>query len=603
MMACEKPPLGTVRREPSSNDHHVDVPRQKAATMLSEDKTHCQTSKVSLSMFRLRFRRSDVLKFTALCGLFLALFRWIAGDLAFQVDWPLSVLYTLGVSVLCAWSVMWRRSRSPRCANCGRRMLPIPSDLKAGTCPACRVQKLSPPVRRRVGIVGLIVLTILLVALPFVLLWPFAGALENAWGRFAYPAISIGLFVAFFALVFGSLVLRLLVRMWRMSSPGHALSVARASAQEKPTEHTLGLGTVFSFGTDDPTAWLGEAIEVVRRRFAKRVGEPIKSTRPLRFFVFGRRAAFEEFVKRSLLNAGDLDGLYIPWSTRTIAITTETPENRLSDLPRVVRTLVSYFYLDAYKNCPSPIWLQAGIANELAYGGDIAELSRLNRKMLASLSRGTDLQAAELFDIRPATMIRLVNGWQDHAKFTRYVQLTRQAHSVVEFLCGDGSPEARRSCFRSFVREVRVGKLQEATFEKCFGYGFGELLARWRQWVLDKGPGIVVPPPAHVRDALRERLMPTILDEGALVMNRVQAIREMGRAGHCLGADVLIDELGTGDERLTEAATWALEMISGLDPGPDESRWRDWYRDDWDHEDPVNQGIASGSQDSRNRES
>jgi hypothetical protein len=454
-----------------------------------------------------------------------------------------------------------------------------------------------------VGIFALIVITILLFALPFVLLWPFAGALEGAWGRFAYPAVSIGLFVAFFALVFGSLVLRLLVGMWRMSSPGHALSVARASAQEEPTEHTLGLATVFCFGTDDPTALLGDAMDVVRRRFAKRVGEPIENTRPLRFFVFRKRAAFEQFVKRSLLNAGDLDGLYIPWSTRTIAITTETPENHLSDLPRVVRTLVSYFYLDAYRNCPSPIWLQAGIANELACGGDIAELSRLNRKMLASLCRCTDLQAAEFFDIRTATMIRLVNGWQDHAKFTHYLQLTRQAHSVVEFLCGDRSPEARRSCYRSFVREVRVGKLQETTFEKCFGFGFGELLDQWRQWVLDQGPGIVVPPPAHVRDALRERVIPTILDEGAPVMNRVQAIREMGRAGHCLGADVLIDVLGTGDERLIEAATWALEMISGLDLGPDESRWRDWYRDASDHEDSVNQEIPSGSQVSRDRES
>ena len=374
------------------------------------------------------------------------------------------------------------------------------------------------------------------------------------------------------------MVMRLLVGMWRMSNPRHALSVACASAQEKPTEHTVGPASVFCFGSDDPTALLGEAMEAVRARFAKRVGEPVESTRPLRFFVFGKRAAFEQFVKRSLLNAGDLDGLYIPWSTRTIAITTETPEYRLSELPRVVRTLASYFFLDAYKNCPMPIWLQSGIANSLACGGDIAELSRLNRKMLASLSRGSNLNAVELFHVRQSTVIRLVNGWQDHAKFTRYLQLTRQAHSVVEFLCGNGSPEARRSCFRNFVNEARVGKLEEMTFERCFGFGFAELLDQWQRWVIDQGPGIATPPPAQIQDALNERLIPTILDEDAPSMNRIQAIRDMGRAGHYLGADVLIDLLNSRDERLLEAATWSLEMISGLALGSDEARWRDWWK-------------------------
>jgi hypothetical protein len=529
-------------------------------------------------MLRPRFRLFDIMKFTALCALFLAIFHWIAGDLAIVADWPRSVLYPLAVSVLCAWSVMRRRSKSLRCKTCGNKMFPSFSNPEGGTCPACSVRKLPPQARHRVGVVALLVIAILMGMLPFVLLWPFAGALERAWGRFAYPAISIGLFVLLFALYFGFMVMRLLVGMWRLSNPSHALSVACASAQEEPTEHTVGPASVFCFGSDDLTALLGEAMEVVRARFAKRVGEPVESTRPLRYFVFGKRAAFEQFVKRSLLNAGDLDGLYIPWRTRTIAITTETPECRLGDLPRVVRTLVSYHFLDAYKNCPMPIWLQSGIAGLLACGGDTAELSRLNRKMQAAVSRGTNLNADELFHVRPSTVIRLVNGWQDHARFTRYVQLTRQAHSVVEYLCGDGAPEARRSCFRSFVQEVRGGKLEETTFERCFGFGFAELLAQWRQWVIDQGPGIATPPPAQVRDALMERLIPTILDEDAPLMNRIQAIRDMGRAGYSFGADVLIDLLNSSDERLLEAATWALEMISGLALGSDESRWRDWYR-------------------------
>ncbi len=263
---------------------------------------------------------------------------------------------------------------------------------------------------------------------------------------------------------------------------------------------------------------------------------------------------------------------------------------------------MSYFLLDAYKNCPMPIWLQSGVANTLACGGSVAELSRLNRKMLASISRGTNLEAVELFDVRQAAMIKLVNGWQDHAKFTRYMQLTRQAHSVVEYLCGHGSPVDRRARFRSFVQEVRAGKLEEATFEKCFGFGYVELMAQWRRWVMDQGPGIGTPPPAQIRDALIERLIPTILDEGAPLMNRIEAIRDMGRAGYCLGADALIDLLSTGDERLRESATWALEMISGLALGSDESQWREWYGIALNHEDSVRQEISTAPNTSRDRE-
>ncbi len=255
-------------------------------------------------MFRLRFRLFDIMKFIALCALFLALFHWIAGDLAIAADWPRSVLYPLAVSVLCAWSVMRRRSKSLRCKNCGNKMLPSLSDPEGGTCPACSVRKLPPQVRHRVGVVVLLVIAILIAALPFVLLWPFAGLLENAWGRFAYPAISIGLFVLLFALVFGFLATRLLVGMWRMANPAHALSVARASAHETPTEHTVGPASVFCFGSDDPTSLLAEALKIVSRQFKGRIGDPIASTRPLRFFVFGERTAFERVLETKSFERG-----------------------------------------------------------------------------------------------------------------------------------------------------------------------------------------------------------------------------------------------------------------------------------------------------------
>ena len=47
---------------------------------------------------------------------------------------------------------------------------------------------------------------------------------------------------------------------------------------------------------------------------------------------------------------------------------------------------------------------------------------------------------------------------------------------------------------------------EETTFEKCFGFGFGELLAQWRKWVLDQGPGIIQLPP-NEEARLRARRM------------------------------------------------------------------------------------------------
>src|SRR5437762_3062560 len=104
-------------------------------------------------MFPLRFHLSDVLKFTALCALFLAIFHWIVGDLAIAAGWPQSVLYPLAASVLCAWSVMRRRSKPLRCMKCGNKMFPSFSDPEGGTCPACSVRKLPPQARHRVGVV------------------------------------------------------------------------------------------------------------------------------------------------------------------------------------------------------------------------------------------------------------------------------------------------------------------------------------------------------------------------------------------------------------------------------------------------------------------
>ena len=106
-----------------------------------------------------------------------------------------------------------------------------------------------------------------------------------------------------------------------------------------------------------------------------------------------KETAFDAFFKWAFLYRSNLDGFYIPWSTPTIAITTELLPYRLVDSERIVDGLIGSFLLDGYRKTPAPLWAQMGIANVIACGGDRVELARLNRRMLAALSRGNLLAA------------------------------------------------------------------------------------------------------------------------------------------------------------------------------------------------------------------
>jgi len=410
--------------------------------------------------------------------------------------------------------------------------------------------------------------------LSFVLLYPFAGFMQARFADFAYPMIAIGLFVVLFILAAGGLVLRSLVRMRRMNNPRYALRVARACAREVGEETTFGPVSLYVFGASDPTSMLKGQWEICRRRFESLVGEPVENERPLRFFVFGKRDSFDAFFKWAFLYVSNLDGMYVPWSRAAISITTEFPAHRLADLERITRVLLSYFNLDSYRKSPSPLWVQMGIANVVASGGDEMEPGRLNRKMLAALSRGDSLGTADLFHISPRSIVKLLRDWQDFDNFSRYSQLIAQSCSVVEFLCSEAE---RLERFRAFLREPSKKSSIEEVFQRHCDHGFESLLKRWRSWVLDRGIGSHGSPPHDIRDALTNRVIPIVEDEGANTLERIQAIREMGRAGYALGADALIDLLGKDDQIPSEEVVWSLESISGLALGDDVEKWTDWF--------------------------
>ncbi len=195
-----------------------------------------------------------------------------------------------------------------------------------------------------------------------------------------------------------------------MSHPGYALKIARICAGEVGENTTSGPVSVYAFGADDPGSMLEARMSLCRERFGSLIGEPFELERPLRFFVFGKRSAFDAFFKWAFLYGSNLDGFYVPWSTPTIAITTDSPAYRLVDPERIVDSLIGCFYLDGYRKTPAPSWVQMGIANVVACGGDRMELARLNRKMLAALSRGTLLGVGDLFERQPKILDHLAEG-------------------------------------------------------------------------------------------------------------------------------------------------------------------------------------------------
>jgi hypothetical protein len=94
------------------------------------------------------------------------------------------------------------------------------------------------------------------------------------------------------------------------------------------------------------------------------------------------------------------------------------------------------------------------------------------------------------------------------------------------------------------------------------------LLAEWRKWVESRGLGVHVLPPTHIRLAISERVLPAIRNRNLKRMERILAIRDLGRAGFAYGASVLIDLLRDPRDLPPEELVATLESIAGLALGP-----------------------------------
>lgn len=532
---------------------------------------------------RLQYHFRDLMKFISVFALVLAVFAWQGIGAVPHGHWFEELLVPVIVGLMVASSVMRPRTSAwPRCVVCGRRCPPIPRVEHSGMCPACRLARLPVDQQQRTRRRSFAILIGLVFALSFVLVWPFSvGWFKERNAGFG-PVVVLVATLGVAGLVLGLLILGIalsrVAKMYAMSRPGRALAVARACAGDEGQRQDLETAIVWGFGAPAPLAVLQHERERARERLEAITGRPIATARSVDLLVFAKRTALDAFLARSVFVSGGYhDGMFVPWRRPTIACTLQMPSERIHGIDRVLRMLFAYEWLAASVPARLPSWLQIGIANVVVSGGDPGELSRLNRKMTSALSRGDALDAARLFELPARVLFRLLRNQAAHADYRRYQQFLTQSWSIVEFLCGaDAAPE-RADRFRALLAAVTPREPLKASLERHFGFGYETLLADWQRWVCERGVGDHDETPAASYDALNDRVLPLVCDRTAPLEARIRAVREMGRVGHLLGADVLIELLRAGDPIPSVETVWALESISGLALGADADRWMVWW--------------------------
>jgi hypothetical protein len=320
---------------------------------------------------------------------------------------------------------------------------------------------------------------------------------------------------------------------------------------------------------------LEDQMELARKRFANLGLPEVELARQLRVLCFSKRSGFVHYHRRTIPSLWNLDGLYIPSPVPTITLTTDQVVYRLNESPRTVCSLFVFHFLKVNKGFVPPFWLLQGIGNSLANGDQRDRLEILNRKMMLTLARQSETDA-ELFRLKRGAIVKLVRNWYDHRSFATFSNLLARAWSTIEFLSGQDSPPGSRERFTAFVRDLSAKGSCEAVFRRCFDFGFDELVRQWQEWVKEFGPGSYGPPPAEISRALRSGIIPTIADRNARIMDRILAIREIGRVGYVMGADALIDLLRTADMVLSREIVWSLQAVSGQNWGHDVNRWAAW---------------------------
>jgi hypothetical protein len=503
----------------------------------------------------------------------------IAGVLNVVGCLGLMMLALIGLGVYRSFLM---RPKERACEVCG---LIIELDLPAGSksCPQCQSRHLHPDAAKKQQIKALGVFLALLVMLSLfgAILFGISGG--SSPGMMPWLRMLLLFLAVFVAIVIGMAMLLFLARMLlvrRLRSERGTLAMVWKCAGEEGELVKDGAWSIWYSGTDDPLPLLREQTETARMRFENLLGGAPVAEPPLRLFVFHNRGAFLRFHIRIFPGADftSYGGVYQGHPYQILTLCTAPAPCRIDDAQHTTRSLVAYALLESVWGPGPPTWLQSGLSKAVANCDDQEGLSHLNRRLVASLSRGTAL-SVEIFTLSLNDLSRLMRGSKDPGCFQRLHQFHDQAWSIVEYLCGEQGPHHLRTSLGAFLRDARSKTDQGESFRLHFGQGWEPLFDGWRQWVLDQGIGTYKPPPDRIRDGLLERVLPVIRDRQAKRGDRIAAIHEWADVGFVLGADTLIHLLRQPGNIPEEEIVWALCMVSGLTLGDDPNLWQAWWDD------------------------
>ncbi|HVW35892.1 MAG TPA: hypothetical protein VHB99_01265 [Pirellulales bacterium] len=487
---------------------------------------------------------------------------------------PSLTMLIAAVVLFVIWVSRRNKKRLRQCATCGQSYYLANAKDSQTECPNCRLAALPAEVRakrqakdRRKGWFGLALLGFCLILIS--LLGGVGGVL---W--------ILGTGTIVIPVLIGGLCAWAHFRGRRLSRESGIVQLVEPLAGV-PAE-VLRYGPVMVWCGEGTT--LGREIErelaVCTDRVRSLTGQAVTAGPWLRCFVFGRREHFEQALKALgfVLGKGSYyDGVYLGAPPR-VAFLEESEERRKSPDPLAsLRCVLVYHLIEPLEISFRTPWLNGGLAHVVAHAGDAARLARLNRRVLADVAARRTLDAKAFFAPLPRIVWNLkLPAERDSAAVTQAAAREVQQHSFMEFLCGAGSTPERRLAFQRFLVDPRRQKRQDEALVASFGCSPETLLDDWRQWVEQVGVGQHVPPPAEYAEVLASGPVATIENEQAPLIERLRAIRRLGREGFVVGIDALIGVLRQGPDELAAEAVWALEAISAQPLGADVAAWEAW---------------------------
>jgi hypothetical protein len=523
-----------------------------------------------------RYSMADLLLVIVACGLVIAFLlmigEWTRDRFSIGQFCVLFFAYVL-------WVATWSKRRGPYCQECGQQFARGKDQREVAICPTCRKdwQYSTDDQRQRIG--RILVLGILLVLIA-------AALCESVWG-FANRNFRANFWIALLVLTLLGLVGVLLTgvlgiltlahaRSWLFWREESALACARKCTGQQERRADVGPLTVFGFGDLDPVPILTDQWTRTRGSFERFTGEQLSVIRPTRVITFSDHCHFVAFLRGLGADAWSLEGIFAAGRPRSLLIVLRSDPHRLTDTPVIVRRLATYCLIDTLNGFLPRSWLLQGVANCVASSGGAADFARLNRKNILALNQRTAFRA-ELFRLTRGKYAKLLFQSRTFDSHKKCVQINAQSWSVVEYLAGARASADRRTAFQAFFKALPRRGDGESLFKQHFGYGYDKLLDDWAESVRSQGLGTHQPPPAAVQAVIQDRVIPTIWNHRAKIMDRVQAVRDMGQMGWAFGAESLIELLRRNEDFPRREVVWALESISGLPYGADVRRWTSWW--------------------------